>query len=435
MLSEENRQSLIDFSERSDKAHALYFVGRQDIITGIEKTTAHVEKLIANRSSAEIAKSGINLSDQLTWLVQGAPGAGKTALHSHLELTWIKQEDKPIAIRMDTGDLEDEASLTELIANRVRKDGAALLNRIRGLELGGRFRWFGLGADVKTTESEQRGPLKLRDLWRLYDRQLSDFIREQFPEKSRSESVAAKFRPVVLLIDEIQNLQPGDERLLERLHLGKHGLPIFMVLAGLAWSRTRLREAGVSRFAKGHVRTLGPLAGAEAADAVRLMLEAHDIAGYQDARIAEKIAMWSDGWPQHLHNYMCALAWELVQKDGELVEVDVDKVRAVGDGDRHVYYSERVQDSSIVDCVTLLADIAEQIGDQGCSGSELLKILNFSIWEQASDPKTVMPKNMEPQEFLQEMSRAGIIHREGDLITIPIPSFRQYLIARSASHS
>ncbi len=430
MLSEENRQSLIDFSERSDKAHALYFVGRQDIITGIEKTTVHIEKLIANRSPAEIAASGINLSDQLTWLVQGAPGAGKTALHSHLELTWVKQEDKPIAIRMDTGDLEDEASLTELIANRIRKDGAALLNRIRGLELGVGFRWFGLGADVKTTESEQQRALTLRDLWRLYDERFSGLIKDQFPDHHQSMPSAAKLQPVVLMIDEIQNLRPEGEELLEHLHLGNHGLPIFMVLAGLAWSRTRLRQAGVSRFAKGHVRTLGPLAGAEAADAVRMMLEAHDIAGFRDGRIAEKIAMWSDGWPQHLHNYMCALAWELVKKDGELAEVDVDKVRTVGDGDRNIYYSERVQDSSIVDCVTLLADIAEQIGESGCNGFQLLKLLDNRMWANNKHRASVMPKKMEPEEFIAEMTRAGIIHREDERITIPIPSFRQHLIDR-----
>ena len=428
MLSEENRQSLIDISERSDKAPALYFVGRQDVVSGIEKTIGQIEKLIGNKSPAEIAESGINLSDQLTWLVQGAPGAGKTALHSHFELTWAGQIDKPIAIRMDASELSDETSLTELIANRIRKNGAGILNRIRGLELGGGFRWFGLGADVKASESQQKNSLKLRDLWRLHDKGLFDFIKEQFHEQYNLERTAVKFQPVVLLIDEIQNLRPESEWLLERLHLGKHGLPIFAVLAGLAWSRTRLREAGISRFAKGHVKTLGPLAEEEVAEAVRLMLGAHDIEGFQDADIAGKIAKWSNGWPQHLSSYMCVLASELAAKDGALDKVDEDKVRTVGDKDRGVYYEERLQDSSLGHCFNLLADVAETIGQNGCRVNELFKLLNVRFWEPNAEPADVMPMDMKPQGFIDEMARSGIIHSESRRITIPIPSFRQYLI-------
>ncbi len=141
----------------------------------------------------------------------------------------------------------------------------------------------------------------------------------------------------------------------------------------------------------------------ESAEAVRLMLGAHDIKGFRDAEIAKKIAVWSDGWPQHLQNYMCALAGELAEKDSNLANINDAKLRDVGDGDRNTYYSERVQDSRIVDCVTLLTKVAEKIGVNGCSGSELLKILNFSFWEQESDPKAVMPKNMESQELLLEM--------------------------------
>ena len=145
MLSEENRQSLERISRRTDKAHALYFVGRRDIIAGIEDTVRDIQELIGDKSPTDIAESRINLSDQLTWLVQGAPGAGKTALHSHFELTWAGQIDKPIAIRMDASELSDETSLTELIANRIRKNGAGILNRIRGLELGGWFSVVQLG--------------------------------------------------------------------------------------------------------------------------------------------------------------------------------------------------------------------------------------------------------------------------------------------------
>ena len=430
MLSKEKKQSLERIARRSDKAYALYFVGRQDIIAGIEDTVSDMRELIGGKSPAEITESGVNLSDQLTWLVQGAPGAGKSALQSHFELSWAKQVDKPVAVRMDTGDIDDEVSLTELIANRIKKGGAEILNRIRVLELGGGYRWFGLGGDVRTTESQQRGPLTLRDLWRLYDKGLPDFIKEQFHEKYNLEQTAAKFRPVVLMIDEIQNLRPEGERLLERIHLGKHGLPIFAVLAGLAWSKLRLAEAGISRLSDEHVKTLGPLAKEEAGEALRRMLEEHDIAGFQDAGIVGKIAEWSNGWPQHLHNYMRAFAGELADKEGELGKVDEAEIRKVGDGRRKNYYVQRLTSSSIRACFNLLADVAEMIGEDGCREDELLRTLNSRFWEQSAEPAEVMPMDMKPQEFIDEMIRSGIVHNEAERITIPIPSFRQHLINR-----
>ena len=433
MLSKEKKQSLERIARRSDKAYALYFVGRQDIIAGIEDTVSDMRELIGGKSPAEITESGVNLSDQLTWLVQGAPGAGKSALQSHFELSWAKQVDKPVAVRMDTGDIDDEVSLTELIANRIKKGGAEILNRIRVLELGGGFRWFGLGGDVRTTESQQRGPLTLRDLWRLYDKGLPDFIKEQFHEKYNLEQTAAKFRPVVLMIDEIQNLRPEGERLLERIHLGKHGLPIFAVLAGLAWSKLRLAEAGISRLSDEHVKTLGPLAKEEAGEALRRMLEEHDIAGFQDAGIVGKIAEWSNGWPQHLHNYMRAFAGELADKEGELGKVDEAEIRKVGDGRRKNYYVQRLTSSSIRACFNLLADVAEMIGEDGCMEFELLDMLDERRWVEKTSHSLVMPENMTPREFIDEMIRSGIVHNEAERITIPIPSFRQHLIDRRLS--
>ncbi len=433
MLSEEKKQSLIEISERSDKAPALYFVGRREVISEIEKTVGQIDKLIRDRSPAEIVESGINLSDQLTWLVQGAPGAGKSALQSHLRMTWAKQADSPIAFKVSTKDLKNEASLTELIANNIKKGGAEILNRIRVLELGGSFRWVGLGGDVKTTEAQQRGPLTMRDLWRLYDKSLSDFIKEQFPEKYYLEQTAAKFRPVVLMIDEIQNLKPAGEGLLEHLHLGDHGLPILSVLAGLAWSQSRLAEAGISRLSDEHVETLGALAKEETTEALRRMLEEHDIVGFQDAEIVEKIARWSNGWPQHLHNYMRAFAGELARKEGLLDEVDETEVRKVGGRRRKNYYVQRLMNSSIRVCVNLLADVTEMVGEDGCMEFELLDMLDEKRWVKKKSHSMVMPENMMPREFIDEMIRSGIVHHDNDRITIPIPSFRQHLIDRRLS--
>ncbi len=426
MWNEEKERGLTEFSKRSDKEYALYFVGRRDVISGIEDTVDQMRRLMAGRAASNLVGCGLNLSDQRTWLVQGAPGAGKTALLSHLRQIWERRKDGPVSVSLDPLDLEDESELTHVIANRIRSDGGEILKRVRTRELAGGLNFWGGGFDFRTAETERQGALTLRDLWRLYDRRLSDVIRDHLPKKIRS-GVSA-LRPVVLMVDEVQKLGPEGEKLLLRIHLGRHGLPIVAVLAGLAWSQTRLAEAGISRLSQGHVRTLRTLAGAEAAEAVRLLLEKYEIEGSGDAAIAGKIAAWSNGWPQHLHNYMRVLATELRDGKGDLAAVDENRLRAEGNRMRKDYYARRLISSSITACVNLLADVAEMIGEGGCSEPELLDLLGERVWKEKQKSADCMPRSMEPQEFVGEMIRAGIIHKEKRRIIIPIPSFRQHLI-------
>ncbi len=428
MWNEEKERGLTEFSERSDKEEALYFVGRRGLITGIEKTVGQMRRLVAGKEVSDLVSSGLNLSDQRTWLVQGAPGAGKSALLSNLQRIWAEQKDGPVSVRVDYLELENESELIKTIANAIRSDGAAILNSFQTRELEGGLKFWGSGVGVKATETKKSESLTFRHLWRLYDKRLPDFIWKRLP--ARFKPKVSTLQLVVLTIDEIQNLTSQGEKLLSRIHLGEHGFPIVAVLAGLAWSRSRLNDAGISRLSKGHVRTLEPLSEAEAAEAVRLLLEQYEIEGFQDAPVARKIAMWSDGWPQHLHNYMCVLATELVNRKGDLAAVDEKRIREEGSRMRNDYYMERLDDSRIRACVNLLADIAEMIGNDGCDESVLLRFLRSRPWDDERDPADSMPQDMKPQGFINEMTRTGIIHSEDDRIRIPIPSFRQHLINR-----
>ncbi len=69
---EEKQRGLTEFSERSDREEALYFVGRLDLIARIEKTVGQMWRLAAGKEAADLASSGLNLSDQRKWLVWDA---------------------------------------------------------------------------------------------------------------------------------------------------------------------------------------------------------------------------------------------------------------------------------------------------------------------------------------------------------------------------
>ncbi len=427
MLSEPIKQSLLKFANRSDKEYAQYFVGRQDIIAGIENTVAEMQQLIAGQNAKQLVASQLNLSNQRTWLVQGAPGAGKSALQSHLQQSWLQRRNGPFTVSLEATEIKDEANLTRIIANAIRYDGAEKIGHVHRSELESGLHSQG-GVNILTRKERRVGELQLRDLWHRYDRGLWNRIRKPFAKILKSKS--AEVRPIVLLIDEIQNLPSAGENILTTIHSGRHGLPIVAVLAGLAWSKSHLRKAGLSRFSEGHIRTLTPLTEMEATDAVRRLLQEHYIKGYRDADIVTKIARWSNGWPQHLHNYMRMFALELVRADGNLVAVNEVRLRKSGDEKRENYYKDRLDVSRIRACENLLADVAEMIDEGGTHESNLLKLLDERPWDVKLHPANKIPQNMTSQEFIDEMIKNGMVHSEDGYLTIPIPSFRQYLIGR-----
>ncbi len=127
---------------------------------------------------------------------------------------------------------------------------------------------------------------------------------------------------------------------------------------------------------------------------------------------------------------MAGLANQLNANNFDLARVNEAAVRSFGDRCRMQYYQDRLDDSQIVDSSQLLADVVRLIGPNGCTRLELLSFLRGRSWETGPDSESVMPEDMEPMEFIEAMVAAGMVHRVDTTLTIPISSFRQYLIDR-----
>ncbi len=416
-------KGLGEYFRVSDKNSPRFFAGRQKLVSAIEGT---VEKLRDDIEKFPISEVHPN---QSTWLIQGAPGAGKTTLQWYLRKRWAVEQNGPVVVDVRLSQLSDQHELTVQIANAMLPGGADVLMVERTVT-------HSAGVNVKinasrtTSESTRRGPLELSDLLRLYHRPRLHWLRRLLPFGRRK---TVKPRPIVLMLDEIQAMSAEAGEVLHDLHVGIAGLPLIPLLAGLAWSQERLAQAGISRFSYGslhHLQTLGPLQPEEAAESVRLMLKSYYVTGKETEEIADWFARLSDGWPQHLYHYMGALASELAAKGGNFSEISRDSIQAVGDLRRQSYYRARLQNSNIGMLTRILADVAKLVGEKGCNYEELIKILNGRRWQEDLEPADVMPEDMKPQEFVQEMMRIGLIHRVDDKIIIPIPSFRQYLINR-----
>ncbi len=102
-------------------------------------------------------------------------------------------------------------------------------------------------------------------------------------------------------------------------------------------------ERLVSKLDTGLVYDVGPLAESEVGQAFDLFLKLFridtskaDTDGLRDWKVRI-----SDGWPRHYHNAMRALADEIVESGGKLVDVNMGKVQGQQKEYRDKAYSER----------------------------------------------------------------------------------------------
>ena len=424
MTGEPDIKGLDKFYDQGDKNSPQFFAGRQELISAIETTVDNLRDDIRRLPIAKVT------SNQRTWLIQGAPGAGKTALQQYLSERWEADKDGPVVVSALLGELAERDKLTANIENSMLPKGEDQLRTERTVSrtavVQAKFT-----ASRTTSEPVPRSALNLAELQRLYQKPRMHWLRRLLPLGHRK---VTEPWPIVLIIDEIQAMNSEAGEVLHDLHVGVAGLPVILLLAGLAWSQERLREAGISRFNTGkmsHVQTLAPLQPEEAAESVKLMLRAYHVSGKETEDIASWIAGMSDGWPQHLRHYMRALAGNLAAKQGNLDKVDRDWIKAEGDLKRQAYYVDRLESSSVGTYKSLLKDVAHFIGEKGCSYRELGDMLEGRHWERGTPSEDALPKNMESEEFIREMIRAGLIHKVDAEVIIPIPSFRKFMIERS----
>ena len=203
-------EGLERFSRTVDRELTNFFVGRENEIRLISNRTMDVAQKLKEQSRRP--------ASGLTVLITGVPGAGKTALMDWLLDQWSGTKgDSPLGLSLDLEDLQCRDRLahtiSEQLPNTASEIGRSILASIR-IDVG--VAGAGLGV------------------------------------KEHSFSIRRLSRPVVLFIDEIQNLpsskNAAEVRVLRTLHSGRHGAPIVPVLAGLAHAKDVLFDAGIFTF-------------------------------------------------------------------------------------------------------------------------------------------------------------------------------------------
>ena len=304
------------------------------------------------------ARAGRELSG-LTQLIQGAPGAGKTALLRELAVRFRSEEarwgpvDAPVPVMLDRDLLYSE-----------EKTVLAIVEAMAGTP-----GWTVDVSDFRRTSTRGSGGLHLAPILSVVARLGSSVAPEQvsFAALLRRQPPETWPRPVCLMVDEIQAVDPAAREVLNKLHTGMRGLPVLTVLAGLGDSCEYLyRHAGLSRLASEGIHDIVCLEPEESEEVVLGTMDVFrvDIDGGNVGDWAARLTEVSEGWPQHLHNGLRALAEGLIKSRGRLADVDVGFALAREVEFRLASYDYRLS-PEMASARKLLAQLMDALPGQG----------------------------------------------------------------------
>ena len=401
-----------------DRGGSPFFSGRHQEIEDVE---LGIEGVMARLQSGEQMPA----SDE-TWLFQGPPGVGKSALLSKLKERWSVNENDaaPIALIIRADHVFSQAKLVATIADAlaVANNDAEASDKIMQIvsidhgsttNAGGEFV---IKADAQLSEGKSvvTNPRELT--W--------ETLISLFPRKNWK-------RPLVLLLDEVQSLSrwegPSE---ISNLHQGIHNLPIIPIFAGLSDSFEVLRNHDISRMAHRRRVTLWALKQREAEDAVRSMLEAFRVEGSNHEDWIHRIAEESDGWPQHLQTGLQALAKVVAENNGMLGPADGDFADAVSELSakyRNEYYEGRLDDD-LAGCFGLLHAVLDASRPPGKSLATLKGIISSHANDSEED-EYQLPEMFDASMLLSRMIKRGFLQLSmpGRRYICPIPSLTDYI--------
>ena len=338
-------------------------------------------------------------------LIVGVPGAGKTQLGRKFA------EDAPagraaVDVRhfaTDTSMLEDEVDLFMAIARAlgVEKKG----RKVADLDTRSTARNAGIGlfkGGVTREHARHTGGLSA-----LLD--------------ASKHAGMWSGKVLVLVVDELQTIQPQGMRALRVLHQGDHRCPILLVGIGLQHTQHVLGNptdgaAGISRVAA--PITLQALPEGETIEAIErnMLAMGHEI----PKACVVALANASQGFPQHIHGYLNG-AIEAIEKYGNLaVGRSLDHALKAGDAARNDYYDARL--SMLPDQDAMLPVIETMVGSgrPWLRRSEAVRAVNEGSSAAAG-------ASLDGENIVRQAIAHGVLTLEKGGVSFGIPSFHSHM--------
>ncbi len=369
MRTSPSRQS--DFV--SDRGTAKYFHGRKKILQDFGALLVYSSK----------NKSGT------IFLIQGAPGAGKSALLEECEKRarekgWKTAEIKPQAF-WDPDALRDFLGL-----------GKFPWSTFRSLKIGVS------GASVTVGRAS---------------RTIRKILR-----KGK--------QPLLLILDEAQTLKtsphPPDDRgtnlefMLDEIHNGKMDRPVILIAAGLGTTVDAFKSLGISRFSETCLVELGALGKEPERAVLHDWLTKEGEAKGDPTVWVETIAQETYGWPQHIVSYAKPALKQLEADNRVMTPEGLNAVLEAGRGFRSDYYERRADDFSRKQRHSLAKLIMNVPLGEGLDKEDILSSLTQEYGET------------EAEKLFNRALHRGVLHRYKGTYVVPIPSMQDWLVTNYA---
>ncbi len=404
-------EGLKQFVRRGEKSIPPVFVGRERILGDI----------LAIADEVWLAES--HALPGVTRILQGAPGAGKSATLTELargHASASSTSHHPRILSLNSADISNPGDILVPLAHLVNSKAAPeFLSRIEKTRVAaGGVDAFGVraGGRLESTLSPPDPRPALMEF--------GNWARSLDP----GIGIAG---PIIIAIDEAQRFQRNNEdplaKLLQGLHDSTSRLPLTLVLAGLSDTADRARDMGLTRGLEIH------MIGALHPDNVTRLMTGFchrfgmDPRGHE-ARLTA-LAAPCEGWPRHLHAALAALAAAALTTEGDLDRIDWDRVEAAAAAGRHRYYQGQ-RSSMMEESAGLVASVLRDLRP-GHRRSDVIDSIRDHVRRAGPDAPTRMqlPAGMTPRALADHLIHQGALQETPDhAITCPIPSFRQHLI-------
>ena len=357
-----------------DRGPAKYFHGRKQILNDFNELIAR----------ANLTDSGT------TFLIQGAPGAGKTALLAECEKLAQKSEWETTEI--SSAALWDPNELQQSLKLR------------RTWKVGGGSARVGISGIGEAEINAERSPQTVKNLLR-----------------------GDKKPPLLLTLDEAQTLGMKDEfpadqintvrHVLNSIHNGRLDRPVILIVAGLGTTADAFGVLGISRFAKRCLIELGALdKEAERAVLHDWLTKDGEAKGPPTAWI-NAITRETHGWPQHILSYVKPALDQLHADKGVMTAEGLSVVLEAGRIFRSEYYEHRTQEFGTKQRHSL----AKLFANVPSGGRLDMEDIMMSLTQEYGSEKA--------KKILHQALHKGVLYRYRGDYGIPIPSMHDWLVS------
>ncbi len=356
-----------------DRGPAAFFHGREAIISSFETALSDT----------------ITLNAGTTFLIQGAPGVGKTAL---LDVLSSRAEEKKWEVsNISIEDLYTPASMAQSLGRSY------------------------------TVDHEQAAKVGVKFIEGGYVRSVAGHASP----KEILRSLAPK-EGLILVLDEAQylinlNETPSEKHVardaLDVIHNGRIGRPVILLAAGLGTTETAFRSLGISRFVRDCTVGLGALGEESERGVIRDWLTKEGGSKGDPAPWIHAIAKECHGWPQHIISYVDPAVNYLKSHNHLMTDVGLRIVLEKGNEFRKNYYETRTQEFSMKQRQVIASFIPNLQQSGYLEKEDMMDTLIPQYGEEKS------------KKFFEDMLHSGILHKQdGGVYGVPIPSMQTWLI-------